>query len=388
MSDFQVQNLLITLRGHGQSYLGLNLKGAYLAGADLAEADFTEADLSQATLAGATLERATLTKTQALGTNFRQAILTGATLEAWNIDSTTQLDGAICDYVYLLRNHQERRPSSGTFAPGEFSKLFQEVLDTIDLIFQNGIDWKAFVQTLDQVQVQHEGANLAIQAIENKGDGVVVVKLHAGPNVDKETIHRSFMQRYQKALKAVEQKYKAQLHAKDREIQIYRQHSADLSEIAKLQAKQTINVEANATAETKAMQGNDYSRNISVGGNATGNVFQSGDGNTASIEFQQVTLPPPDRVNIQAELAALQAILAGLNDPVTTGIAAKLDAEAAKPAPDKSVVATTLETGLTYARNLQGFAEAIDTLRPHVQNAAGWLGEHGTKLLPLVGLVL
>ena len=136
------------------------------------------------------------------------------------------------------------------------------------------------------------------------------------------------------------------------------------------------------------MQGNDYSRNINVGGNATGNVFQSGDGNTASIEFQQVTLPPPDRVNIQAELAALQAILAGLNDPVTTGIAAKLDAEAAKPAPDKSVVATTLETGLTYARNLQGFAEAIDTLRPHVQNAAGWLGEHGLKLLPLVGLVL
>jgi hypothetical protein len=136
------------------------------------------------------------------------------------------------------------------------------------------------------------------------------------------------------------------------------------------------------------MQVNDHSRNISIGGNATGNVFQSGDGNTASIEFQQVTLPSPDRVNIQAELAALQAILAGLNDPVTTGIAAKLDAEAAKPAPDKSVVATTLETGLTYARNLQGFAEAIDKLRPHVQNAAGWLGEHGTKLLPLVGLVL
>ena len=41
-----------------------------------------------------------------------------------------------------------------------------------------------------------------------------------------------------------------------------------------------------------------------------------------------------------------------------------------------------------FARNLQGFAEAIDKLRPHVQNAASWLGEHGTKLLPLVGLVL
>jgi hypothetical protein len=125
-----------------------------------------------------------------------------------------------------------------------------------------------------------------------------------------------------------------------------------------------------------------------VGGNATGNVFQTGGGNTASIKFQQVTLPPPEQVNIQAELAALQAILAGLNDPVTTGIAAKLEAEAAKPVPDKSVVATTLETGLTYAQNLQGFAEAIEKLRPPVQNAAGWLGEHGAKLLPLVGLML
>ena len=308
MSDFQVQNLLITLRGHGQSYLGLNLKGAYLAGADLAEADFTEADLSQATLAGATLERAILTKTQALGTDFRQTILTGATLEAWNIDSTTQLDGAICDFVYLLRHHQERRPSSGTFAPGEFSKLFQEVLDTIDLIFQNGIDWKAFVQTLDQVQVQHEGANLAIQAIENKGDGVVVVKLHAGPNVDKETIHHSFMQRYQKALKAVEQAYKAELHAKDREIQIYRQHSADLSEIAKLQAKQTINVEAKAIAGSNDV--NDNSNNLNITGNISGSTISFGDIN-GQVSNQINQLPPaaPGQPDIQELLSQIQALI-------------------------------------------------------------------------------
>ena len=395
LANFQVQNLLINLRSSGQAYAGLNLKGAYLADADLADTDFTEADLSNATLEGATLERANLTKTQALGTNFRRTILTGATLEAWNIDDKTELskpgtktEWTVCDYVYLLRNHQERRPSSGTFAPGEFAKLFQEVLNTIDLIFRDGVDWKAFIQTLNQVQVEHGDVQLAIQAIENKGDGVVIVKLQTAPNADKKALHHSFMQGYQKAFKAAEKKYKDQLHFQDREIQIYHQKSAELYEIVKLQAQRPINVQANANAGDNAMQVNDNSRNISIGGNATGNVFQTGDGNTASIEFQQVTLPPPDRVNIQAELAALQTILAGLNDPVTTGIAAKLDAEAAKPAPDKSVVATTLETGLTYARNLQGFAEAIDKLRPHVQNAAGWLGEHGTKLLPLVGLVL
>ena len=140
----------------------------------------------------------------------------------------------------------------------------------------------------------------------------------------------------------------------------------------------------NAHMETKFVQGDD--RSISIGGDATGNVFQSGDGNTAKMEFQQVTLPPPASVNIQTELLALHSILASLNDPVTDGIAQKLEAEAQKPEPNKDVVGQTLETGLTYAKSLQGFAEAIDQLRPHVQNAAGWLGKHWHKLLPLVGL--
>ncbi len=191
------------------------------------------------------------------------------------------------------------------------------------------------------------------------------------------------MQRYQKALKAVEKKYKAQLQAKDKEIQIYRQQSADMGNIAELLAQRLINVQANAISGSKAMQGDDNSRNIHVGGNATGNVFQTGDGNTASLEFQQVTLPPPEQVNIRAELNAVAEVLTSLDDPITTGVALKLEEEAHKPNPDKSVGAKTLETGLNYAQNLQGFAEAIDKLRPHVQNAAGWLGEHGHKLVGL-----
>ncbi|MBW4653568.1 MAG: pentapeptide repeat-containing protein [Kaiparowitsia implicata GSE-PSE-MK54-09C] len=265
LANFDVQNLLISLRGSRRSYVGLNLKGAYLVGADVADADFTEADLSQATLAGATLERAVLTKTQALGTCFRQTILSGATLEAWNIDSTTQLDGAICDYVYLLRNQQERRPSSGSFAPGDFTKLFQEVLDTIDLIFQNGVDWKAFVRTFNDVQEQYDNADLGVQAIENKGDGVVVVKLHAAPDADKPAIHQSFTEIYQLALQEAEARYKAQLDAKDDQIADYRQQSANMQEVVKLLAQRPINVDVKATAESKAMQGNDNSQKYQCG---------------------------------------------------------------------------------------------------------------------------
>ncbi|MEL6402184.1 MAG: pentapeptide repeat-containing protein [Cyanobacteria bacterium J06626_4] len=382
----RIRSLLVTLRGAGQSYAGFNLKGVNLHGADLTNADFTEANLSDATLEEAMLEGAIFTETQVLRTNFRKCILTGANISSWNIDSTTQLEEVICDYIYLFRNQQKRCPNSGMFNPSEFTKLFQKIFDTVDLIFSNSIDWKAFTYTLKQVQVKHDDANLSVQSVEDKGDGFMVVKLNAAPEADKPAIHESFTEIYQLALKAAEAQYKAQLHAKDSEIQNYRQQSADMVEIIKLQAQRPINVEAKAISESKAMQGDD--RSISIGGDATGNVFQSGDGNTAKMEFQQVTLPPPESVNIQTELLALHSILASLKDPVTDGIAQKIEAEAKKPNPDKSVISQTLETGLTYAKNLQGFAESIDQLRPHIQNATGWLGEHGYKLLPLVGLTL
>ncbi|ASC72988.1 hypothetical protein XM38_039490 [Halomicronema hongdechloris C2206] len=127
-------------------------------------------------------------------------------------------------------------------------------------------------------------------------------------------------------------------------------------------------------------------RSVQVGGDITGSAVVTGDHNT--VQVQPASLPSPETVDIQAELKALQTLLAGFDDPVATGVAQKLAQEAAKPEPDKSAIATTLETGLTYAQSLAGFAEAIDKLRPHVEAAAGWLGKQGYKLLPLVGLTL
>ena len=129
-------------------------------------------------------------------------------------------------------------------------------------------------------------------------------------------------------------------------------------------------------------------RSVQVGGDITQSAVITGDENTVTVQFQQASLPQPETVDIQAELKALQTILASFNDPIATGVAQKLEQEANKPEPDKSVIATTLETGLTYTKNLSGFADAIETLRPHVEAAAGWLGTHSYKLLPLVGLAL
>ena len=311
-----VRDLLVTHRGAKKSYAGLNLKGANLVGTDLSDADLTEADISDSTLEGAWLERANLTKAQAVNTNFHQATLTGACLEAWNFDSTTQLEDAICDYVYLLNDQQERRPSSGNFASGEFTKLFEEVLDTIDLIFRNGVDWKAFVQSFQKVQVENDGTELTIQSIENKGDGVVVVKVQATPNADKEKIHSDFTRNYDLALKAVEERYKAELNAKETEITIYRQQSADMMEIVKLQASKPINV--TNISESKAMQGSsDQSRKIEIGNvggdfNASGAALNLGDisGAVTNTINQLPRSSEPDQPGVKELLTQLQEAIA------------------------------------------------------------------------------
>lgn len=129
-------------------------------------------------------------------------------------------------------------------------------------------------------------------------------------------------------------------------------------------------------------------RSIHVGGDIAGSALVTGDNNTVSVEFKSASLPKPEAVDIYAEIKAVCEVLASLNDPIAAGFATKLKEEASKPEPDKSVIVNTLELGLTYSKTLTSFAEAIDKLRPHVEATAGWLGKHGYKLLPLVGLVI
>lgn len=138
------------------------------------------------------------------------------------------------------------------------------------------------------------------------------------------------------------------------------------------------------SAETPSNQ----NRSISVGGSVQGSALVAGDSNTVSVQNQQAALPEPEKVDIQSELKALREILSSFNNPVLEGVTKVIDDEVKKPNPDKSLIGSTLETGLAYAKNLQGFTEAIDKLRPHVEKSAAWLGENWYKLLPLVGLTI
>ncbi len=198
-----------------------NLNGINLCSANLISADFFLTKLK-----GADLSNANLLRVQALYTSFNNTVLTGACIEDWNINSNTNFDNVICDYIYLKQNQQERRPSdpNRNFEPGEFAKLVQKSLETVDLIFSNGIDWKAFLSSYQDIQVEYGEQNVSIQAIEKKSDGAFVIRLDLPTDLDKAKIEESFWKTY-----------KPILQAKDEQLALYGQVLEDkLKENTKL----------------------------------------------------------------------------------------------------------------------------------------------------------
>jgi len=202
-----------------------NLIGCYFKGSNFTDADLVGADLSDANFRDACLIAAKLQRVQALGTDFREATLTGAYIQDWNINFDTKLDHVNCDYIYVTgypnfvpQARPERLPLTGTFAPGEFAKLVQQSLDTIDLIFREGLDWKAFAYSFRQVEVLHENSHMEVRSIENKGDGVVVVKVAAAQGANKALIHSDFTQMYETVSKTMAAHYEARLLDKDTQL--------------------------------------------------------------------------------------------------------------------------------------------------------------------------
>ena len=199
----------VNLRGF--DLYGIDLRDANLRGADLHGAYLSGADLSGAYLRDADLGDAYLSKTQFLRTNCAEVVFTGACLEDWNINSSTNFEGTICEYVYLKANQQERRPRRGTFKPGEFAALFQQAMDTVDLIFKDGIDWQAFFLSFQDLRDQYDDQYLAIQAIEKKRGGAFVVRVEVSEGADKSAIESSAKQLYDAQLKTLEEQYEKHL---------------------------------------------------------------------------------------------------------------------------------------------------------------------------------
>lgn len=219
----------------GADLTGAILKGANLTGACLKGAYLSKADLTAAVLSKADLTEAFLVKTQAPNTDFNQAVLTAACIEDWNINSATQLDSVICDFIYL-RLPDERCPIVGNFAPGEFSKLFQKVCETIELTFLQGIEWKAFFISFQKLQrVKSQGAELSIQGIEKKSNGAFIIRLSVPANANKLEIETFWKKEYDLQLKVLDDTGQNRLK-EDERIEISRLQGADLLEIVKQMA--------------------------------------------------------------------------------------------------------------------------------------------------------
>ncbi|MGA7934469.1 MAG: pentapeptide repeat-containing protein, partial [Kovacikia sp.] len=221
--DPDVRNLLVTGHGEGGTYVKCDLKGANLAGANLKNANLTGSDVSDATFEGANLEQANLTQIQALKTNFKHARLTGACIETWNIDSTTQLEGIVCDYVYLLQHHQERSPGSGIFAPGDFAKVYQELTNTVELIFRGNLDLNALESSLSEVRARYPDRHLEVSSLKHRGDGFVIVEVKVSESTNKAEIHSELTQTFELMAKKLEDQFQAVLNSKNDEITFYRQ---------------------------------------------------------------------------------------------------------------------------------------------------------------------
>ncbi len=232
-----------------------NFIRANLSNASLVKAQLKGADLIFTDLRGADLSNADLQEIQALSANFEGANFTGACIKNWNINSETNLKNVTCKYVYLEVNQKERRPVNEDFdfAPGDFERLVHKTIKTVDLIFKDGIDWKSFFKSFQELQNIQEtkgnGNQISIRAIETRDDGSLVIRINT-PNlsdIDKKEIEHFFYVEYKKILTSKEKEYKNQLKAKDDKIdfymkeyyqksQDYRQKSAELSEITKILA--------------------------------------------------------------------------------------------------------------------------------------------------------
>ncbi|MEM9510620.1 MAG: hypothetical protein AAGA16_23540, partial [Cyanobacteria bacterium P01_E01_bin.35] len=216
-----------------------------------------------------------LKRIQALSADFEGAILTGACIQDWNINNQTNLNNVKCDYVYLKEIYSEeknswifsdRRPHDPNkiFAPGEFTKRYQQLLETVDIYFDDGVDWQAFLVSFNKLQVECDSDQLSINSFENKGNGSFVIKVNVPDSANKAEIERYLNKQYQ---------LEATVEAQQREL-------TNLYEVTKLLAGRATTEIRNTHLEKgdyfEKIQGNNYQQNGKFGiGNNQGDILDN-----------------------------------------------------------------------------------------------------------------
>ena len=219
----QIQRLVVSKDGQNQRFDGLDLRGLNLQNANLKEASFIGADLSGATLQGADLRGAKLVRTQLYQTNLTGAKLTGAVIEHWGIATDTRFDDVECDYIYTrlptaadLDPCRKPDDKSETFQPGDFAAFIApivKILDlyqtqnadprtvagqfkTLDLFHGDAVAPGAAAVALQQLAASHPEAELAVLALEGRGQERLRLQARVAAAANREVLSSEYFDRY------------------------------------------------------------------------------------------------------------------------------------------------------------------------------------------------
>lgn len=193
MANPKVRKLMIHRQLDDKNFSRLDLHGLDFSGLDLHRVDFSNANLSFANFSGCDLRNANLSETNATGACFSDSHMTGVCIKNWNIDANTQLRHIECDYVYLAANGQQRNPPENTFAADEFSRLYQQVADTIDFIVHNRVELDALSNAIAVIKLEEGNEDIFVQGIERK-ESAIIVRVKTPSEFDHEKLYKDITQ--------------------------------------------------------------------------------------------------------------------------------------------------------------------------------------------------
>ena len=132
------------------------------------------------------------------------------------------------------------------------------------------------VKAIDQQHQRLDNWEIELQAVNDQFAGTTSESDRVRLRTQIEQLENK-LETGEQDLAMLEEQYRAQLHAKDDEIQYHRQENANMMEVVKSLAARPINniIEVKAIAESKAMQGNDQSQQFNVGGDFNINAQNS-----------------------------------------------------------------------------------------------------------------
>ena len=170
--------------------------------ANLTQANLDQADIGKANLSKANLHKANLRATRACFTIFNYSILTAACIEKLVINRQTCFNHVVCDYLYLRYERALRRPRNieTQMSSGEFTAIIEQLLETVELVFEEPLDWSALISTFQKLQLQYPTTAVQIKAVEIISSDHFLVVFQLSTELDLVAVKKFLWQKYRLTL--------------------------------------------------------------------------------------------------------------------------------------------------------------------------------------------